>query len=167
MKKEAPSLRSFDKREAQRKSLKEEEEEEAAENYEIVSPKIYYEDNEVDIMQIWLDLTDFYGVIYIGPFVTSDGKKSSIRLRYTIDKSEQAKTSNASKDEIITDWEISDMDKIVVKHNKLNNGIIIEKIFGFKDLPGNKVKKSMYIPMSRILHILTNDSPYHTDVIEK
>jgi hypothetical protein len=56
--KKTPSLRPFDKREAQRKSIKEKEEEQATERYIEVSPKIFYEGNEVHSMEIWLGFID-------------------------------------------------------------------------------------------------------------
>jgi len=166
--KKISSLRAFDKREAQRKSLKEAEQEAAAHHYEIVSPKIYYEDNEVNDIHIWLDMLDHYCTIYIGPFISKDGKDSHIGLRYTIDSSNHGNISNDPKDEIISDWTIDDYEKISVKHNKLNTGIMIQKVFDIK--VGNydkKLEKSLYIPMSSIFHIVTNENPYNKDIIEK
>lgn len=139
----------------------------AAEHQALVSPKIYYEDNEVNDIHIWLDLLDHYSTIYIGPFISKDGKDSSIGLRYTIDSSKHAKISNDSEDEIVSDWMIHIFEKIVVKHNKLNTGIMIEKIFGVKGVGDENVQKSLYIPMSRIVHIVTNENPYNNEVIEK
>jgi hypothetical protein len=163
----SPSLRAYDKREAQRKSLKEKEMEDAIAHQELVEPKIYYEDNEVNDIHIWLDMLDHYCTIYIGPFISKDGKQSEIGLRYTIDSSEHANISNDPKDEIISDWTVRMFEKISVKYNKLNTGITIEKFFGVKGVGDYKLEKSMYIPMSRIYHIVTNENPHNKDIIEK
>jgi hypothetical protein len=58
-------------------------------------------------------------------------------------------------------------EKISVKYNKLNTGITIEKFFGVKGVGDYKLEKSMYIPMSRIYHIVTNENPHNKDIIEK
>jgi hypothetical protein len=163
-KEKAPGLRIFDKREAQRKSLREKEMEDAIQHQKLVEPKIYYEDNEVNDIQLWLDTYDNYSTIYIGPFISKDGKKSKIGLRYTTDSSKHAHISNDSKDEIISDWTVRRFEKIIVKHNKLNTGIMIQKVSGIDD---DEVEKSMYIPMIRIYHIITNENPYNQDIIEK
>jgi len=133
----------------------------------LIAPKIYYEDNQVNDIHIWLDTLENYSTIYIGPFISKDSKDSRIGLRYTIDSSKNAKISNDPKDEIISDWVIGKFQKIKVNHNELNTGIIIQKIFGVKDLDDDKVEKSLYIPMERIYHIVTNENPYNKFVIEK
>jgi hypothetical protein len=165
--KKTSSLRPFDKREAQRKSIKEKEEEEAAERYIEVSPKIFYEGNEVHSMEIWLDFIDRNGFIYIAPFGDVSKKVCNIKLSYTIGKDINAKSSNASTGDLMADWTVHTMEKIVVRHNKLNTGIIIEKIFGVKGLGDEIVKQSIYIPMSRIYHIITDVLRIHKDEIEK
>jgi hypothetical protein len=167
-----PSLRTFDKREAQRKSLREKEMEDAIQHQELIKPKIYYEGDEVNDIQIWLDmLLDTNSTIYIGPFISKDRKDSSIRLRYTIDSTKHANISNDPKNEIISDWMVHSYEKIIVKHNKLNTGVMIQKMFGLKDLgvkdSDDRIEKSLYIPMTRILHIVTNDNRYNDDIIEK
>jgi hypothetical protein len=167
--KKISNLSPSDKRETQRKSLKEKEMEEAIRHELLVAPKIYYEHNEVNDIHIWLDTLENYSTIYIGPFISKDGKDSHIGLRYTIDSSKNAKAkiSNDPKDEIISDWLIAKFQKIKVNHDKLNTGIIIQKIFGLKGADDDKVEKSLYIPMERIYHIVTNENPYNKFVIEK
>ena len=165
--KKISNLRPLDKGEPQRKSLKEKEMEETIQHELLIAPKIYYEDNQVNDIHIWLDTLENYSTIYIGPFISKDSKDSRIGLRYTIDSSKNAKISNDPKDEIISDWVIGKFQKIKVNHNELNTGIIIQKIFGVKDLDDDKVEKSLYIPMERIYHIVTNENPYNKFVIEK
>jgi hypothetical protein len=166
--KKISNLRPIDKREAQRKSLKEKEMEQAIKHELLVAPKIYYEDNEVNDIHIWLGTLEHYSTIYIGPFIGKNSKKDSrIGLRYTFDSFKNAKISNDSKDEIISDWVIGKFQKIKVNHNKLNTGIIIQKIFGVKGVDDDKVEKSLYIPMIRIYQIVTNENPYNKFVIEK
>src|SRR4030095_8505578 len=92
--KKTSSLRSFDKREAQRKSIKEKEEEETAERYIEISPKIIYDGNEAERMEIWLDFIDRNGMIYIGRFGDRmTGKKYDqtlipgvLKLHYSVGK---------------------------------------------------------------------------------
>ena len=166
--KKISNLRPIDKREAQRKSLKEKEMEQAIKHELLVAPKIYYEDNEVNDIHIWLDTLEHYSRIYIGPFISKNSKKDSrIGLRYTFDSFKNAKISNDAKDEIISDWVIGKFQKIKVNHNKLNTGIIIQKIFGVKGVDDDKVEKSLYIPTIRIYQIVTNENPYNKFVIEK
>jgi len=165
--KKISNLRPYDKKDTQRKSLKEKEMEETIQHELLIAPKIYYEDNQVNDIHIWLDTLENYSTIYIGPFISKDSKDSRIGLRYTIDSSKNAKISNDPKDEIISDWVIGKFQKIKVNHNELNTGIIIQKIFGVKDLDDDKVEKSLYIPMERIYHIVTNENPYNKFVIEK
>jgi hypothetical protein len=167
--KKISNLRPLDKGEAQRKSLKEKEMEEAIQHELLVAPKIYYEDNEVNDIHIWLDTLENYSTIYIGPFISKDGKDSHIGLRYTIDSSKnvKAKISNDPKDEIISNWVIGKFQKIKANHNKLDTGIIIEKIFSAKGVDEDKVEKSLYIPIERIYHIVTNENPYNKFIIEK
>jgi hypothetical protein len=161
-------LRSFDKREAQRKSLKEKDMQEAAEHWVVVSPKIVYEGNKVNSMLIWLDFIDRNGVIYIAPFIGVGRKKSNIRLSYTVGKDIYA-ISNGSKMEgdLVEEWTIGTMQKIVVRHNKLNTGITIQKVFGIEGLSDDKVERTIYIPMSRIYHIKTGELTIYKDEIEK
>ncbi len=166
--KKISNFRPIDKREAQRKSLKEKEMEQAIKHELLVAAKIYYEDNEVNDIHIWLGTLEHYSTIYIGPFISKNSKKDSrIGLRYTFDSFKNAKISDDPKDEIISDWIIGKFQKIKVNHNKLNTGIIIQKIFGVKGVDDDKVEKSLYIPMIRIYQIVTNENPYNKFVIEK
>jgi hypothetical protein len=166
--KKISNLRPLDKGEAQRKSLKEKEMEEAIQHELLVAPKIYYEDNEVNDIHIWLDTLEHYSTIYIGPFISKDSKEDSrIGLRYTFDSFKNAKISNDPKDEIISNWVIGKFQKIKANHNKLDTGIIIEKIFSAKGVDEDKVEKSLYIPIERIYHIVTNENPYNKFIIEK
>lgn len=167
--KKTPILRTFDKRESQIKIQKEKEEEEARITAaEFSGPNIYYEGEEVNDLHIWLDALDLYATIYIGPFISKDGKHSSIGLRYTTDNKKHAKISNDEEDEIMSDWRVPKFNQIIVRHNKLNNGLIIEmgsihaEKFGL-----TRVKKHLYIPMSRVFHIATNENPHNNEIIEK
>jgi hypothetical protein len=174
-KKEA-SLRTFDKRESQRKLQKEKEEQEAAERYIEVSPKIVYDGNQVERLEIWLDYVDRNGIIYIGRFGDKMiGKKydrtlvkGELRLHYSIGRDIDSVSSASSNGKLITEWTVHEMERIVVRHNKLNTGIIVEKIFGIEPGKADKVEQSMYIPMSRIYHIIADGQlRIPTDEIER
>jgi hypothetical protein len=108
-----------------------------------------------------------YGVIYIAPFGDVTKEVCNIKLHYAIGKDVNPKVSSDSMGDLMADWTIHSMQKIVVRHNKLNTGIIIEKVFGVRGLGDEKVQRSIYIPMSRIYHIITDELKYYKDEIEK
>lgn len=107
--------------------------------------KIYYQKREVNHINI--EFSNLSHKIDITPVVDISGKDQIIRMDYSFHQEE--------KEELpVCFWDIEDgSDKIQVNHLEL--GLMIEWLSN----EGN-IKSSLFIPMSRILHINIDDPVY-------
>lgn len=107
--------------------------------------KIYYQKREVNHINI--EFSNLSHKIDITPVVDISGKDQIIRMDYSFHQEE--------KEELpVCFWDIEDAsDKIQVNHLEL--GLMIEWLSN----EGN-IKSSLFIPMSRILHINIDDPVY-------
>jgi hypothetical protein len=107
--------------------------------------KIYYQNREVNHINI--EFSNLSHKIDITPVVDISGKDQIIRMDYSFHQEE--------KEELpVCFWDIEDgSDKIQVNH--LESGLMIEWLSN----EGN-IKSSLFIPMSRILHMNIDDPVY-------
>jgi hypothetical protein len=115
-------------------------------------PKIFYNGEEIEEIKIGLGNYDFE--IYITQFYDKEVSMSpnGVHLVYEIipEKYDKSQDSQDDDNEVITLWKIEDnQDKITI--DKKDTFVMIKWIKG----NDNSVKGSLFIPMQRILHILT------------
>jgi len=109
--------------------------------------KIYYQNREVQDVEILFD--DEHYSISIGVSVHISGKAEIITMDYDLTKPEEGKED---KELSVCQWEVKDyLDKVQVIHTKDSEGVIIEWLS-----PQGSIKSSLFIPMRKILHIITN-----------
>jgi hypothetical protein len=120
--------------------------------------KIYYQNREVEYLTISLDgERDEDRSVYIGASVHISGKHEIIAISYDFTEHDD---DGKEKEFNLFDWEVKDhLDKVQVNHTKDSAGIMIEWLS-----PQGDIKSSLFIPMTRILHIsVDNPESKHHD----
>jgi len=108
--------------------------------------KIYYQDREVKNIDILFEDLDYK--ISIVKLVNIKGDDPVTGLQYERIENESS---------VITDWYVKDhLDKVKINH--IDSGVMINWVCGMTD----DIKRSLFIPMTIICHITTND-PIHDD----
>ena len=115
--------------------------------------KIYYHDREVKNIDIFLEGLDDYK-IFIGELVDRTGKDKITGLTYD-------SFDDEGKEQPMLYWDIKDhFDKVEIK--LIDTGVTINWISG-----AGSIKSSLFIPMRKILHIITNDPLNEDEAVKK
>jgi len=113
--------------------------------------KIYYQNREVKDIDIMFG--DLCHTINIGSATHISGKHEIITMNYDFTPPDQE--GDKENEVAVSLWEIKNhLDKVQVNHI-IDSGIMIEWLS-----PEGNVKRSLFIPMERILHIDTDNTEY-------